>query len=684
MLKRIREFFRKQSRVSQLLVGLNAGQPVWTPVRYDKLANEGFTKNTYVFRCVQLIAMACGGIPWLLYRRRGGLRELESHPLLDLLARPNPQQGQARFIETVVAYLQLAGNSYIERVGPKNGPPKELYVLRPDRIKIIKGTAIQPVAGYEYEVDGMKKRIPAEWVLHLKTFHPLDDWYGLSPIEAAARSIDQNNESKAWNVALLQNGARPSGALVYQGNLMDEQFRRLKQQLEEQYQSAKNAGRALVLDGGLDWKEMSLSPVDMAWLEGLKLSAREIAIAFGVPPELIGDSTNKTYSNYREARQAFYMETILPLMDCLRDELNNWLTPMFGDNLYLDYDRDEIEALQEDREAVWDRVLKAVNAGILTVNEAREVMGYEALPDGDRLQNENPNPVSEEPSEESPKAIEWKAFNLQSNEQKTAYWKAFDQLRVSWEKAVQNQVAKQFRQEARQIRKALTLLTNVNDIESVVHENIDQSAWEKLYQAIYVGIMEDFGERILQGLKSSSYLQSKQRKQSLKQDSDQPQLPPEVFDIWLDEALEFVRATVGERVKQVTDTTKKQIKEAVAEGLIRGESMDEIADRIDALYLEEIIPRSETIARTEVIAASSAGSRYAAKATGLPLKKEWLATRDKRTRPSHRLLDGQIRGIDEPYSNGLMFPGDPTGPPHEVIRCRCAEVYHVIEGGEEE
>lgn len=142
----------------------------------------------------------------------------------------------------------------------------------------------------------------------------------------------------------------------------------------------------MLLEGGLDWKEMGLSPADMHWLEGLKLSAREIAIAFGVPPELIGDSENKTYSNWSESRKAFYEETVLPLMDWLRDELNNWLVPKFGDDrIYVDYDRDEIEALQEDRAAVWERAIKAVEKGILTPNEARLMVGYEEVPGADVL-----------------------------------------------------------------------------------------------------------------------------------------------------------------------------------------------------------------------------------------------------------------------------------------------------------
>jgi len=382
------KMFRKQSQATRALVEMTLGQPVWTTRNYANFAKEGYGSNVYVYACVRQIAMACAGIPWLVYRTAndGTVEELESHPLKELLNGPNPWQGGSEFFESVVGFLMLAGNSYIEAAGPENGPPRELYVLRPDRMKVIAGNSQQLIAGYQYTVGGITVNFKPEEILHLKLFNPLDDWYGMSPIEAAARSIDQNNESRAWNVALLQNSARPPGALITEHELQPDQFERLKEQINHEFTGAKNAGRPLLLEGGLDWKEIGLTPAEMHWLEGLKLSAREIAIAFGVPPELIGDNANKTYSNYKEARQAFYTETVLPLMDSIKGELNNWLIPKFGDKrIYIDYDRDEIEALQEDREAVWARALEAVKTGILTPNEARVMLGYDEVEGGDML-----------------------------------------------------------------------------------------------------------------------------------------------------------------------------------------------------------------------------------------------------------------------------------------------------------
>jgi hypothetical protein len=169
-------------------------------------------------------------------------------------------------------------------------------------------------------------------VRHLKLFNPLDDWYGMSPIEAGAYSIDQHNEAMAWMQALLQNSARPSGALVVSnGNtLSDDNFQRLKAQIEEQYSGSGNAGRPMLLEGGLDWKAMGLSPTDMGIIESKYSSARDVALALGVPPQLLGIPGDNTYSNYAEARLAFWEDTALPMLDYIIQDWNAWLAAPYG------------------------------------------------------------------------------------------------------------------------------------------------------------------------------------------------------------------------------------------------------------------------------------------------------------------------------------------------------------------
>src|SRR4029079_9685812 len=160
--------------------------------------------------------------------------------------------------------------------------------------------------GYEYTVAGRSVRFIDEVasgvrpILHVRLFHPANDHYGMSPIEAAATAIDIHNTASGWNKALLDNSARPSGALVYaaaNGPMTDDQFTRLKGELETSFQGARAAGRPLLLEGGLDWKPLSLTPKDMDFIEAKNVAAREIALAIGVPPMLLGIPGENTYSN---------------------------------------------------------------------------------------------------------------------------------------------------------------------------------------------------------------------------------------------------------------------------------------------------------------------------------------------------------------------------------------------------
>ena len=377
---------QKASRTAHLLAVERGGIARWTPRDYAALAREGYLSNAIVHRCVRLIAENAAACRYLVY---DGAREHDGHPLQQLLAHPNARQDGATFLETLVAHLLLAGNGYVEAV-TLDGVVRELYALRPDRIKLIPG-ADGWAEAYEYSVGGRSVRFdqhasPLPPILHLTLFHPLDDHYGLAPLEAAAMAVDTHNAAARWNKALLDNAARPSGALVYVGPegtvLSEPQFERLKRELTDTYQGAANAGRPLLLEGGLDWKAMAWTPKDMDFLEAKHAAAREIALAFGVPPMLLGIPGDNTFANYQEANRSFWRQTVLPLAGRVGNALAQWLAPLHGDGLRLEIDTDRIEALSGDRAALWQRV---ADAEFLTVNEKREAVGYGPLPDGDRL-----------------------------------------------------------------------------------------------------------------------------------------------------------------------------------------------------------------------------------------------------------------------------------------------------------
>lgn len=370
----------KASATGRVVGVQTSGRVAWSPRDTVSLTRTGFAGNPVGFRSVKLIAEAAAALPLVC---QDMCQRFDTHPVLALIARPNGAQGRAELLEALYAQLLLSGNGYVEAVGGEAGLPQELHVLRSDRMSVVPGADGWPV-GYEYAVSGRKHRFDATQgapICHVRNFHPQDDHYGFSPMQAAATAVDVHNSASRWSKALLDNAARPSGAIIYkgadgQGAMTNDQYERLVSEMESHHQGARNAGRPMLLEGGLDWKPMGFSPSDMEFQKTKEAAAREIALAFGVPPMLIGISGDATYANYQEAHRAFYRLTVLPLATRVTATLAHWLSGFSGELVELKPDLDQVPALSGERDAQWARV---AGADFLTEAEKRALLGLPAV-----------------------------------------------------------------------------------------------------------------------------------------------------------------------------------------------------------------------------------------------------------------------------------------------------------------
>ena len=396
----LQRLFNNQPKVEQknsnMMGYFGVGTEEAKTYKYQDLAKEGYLKNAIVYRCVNEISKGASAVPFMI---KAGDQIIEQHPLIDLLNRPNPLQSYSEFFNSLFGYVLLSGNAYILKVGSDLGKPKELHQLRPDRINI-KGSGNPIPEKYEYVIGGriqntyeVDQENGFSEVKHVKLWNPLDDYYGLSPMSAAAVEVDQFNMASKHNVNLLQNGARPSGAVIFKPqddsgfavNLSESQRQQLLTDLNNRFSGAGNAGRPMLLEGDFDWKEMGLSPKDMDFHALKNMATTDIALCFGVPSQLVGVPDSQTYSNVAEARLALYEETIIPHLRKLASDLNEWLVPMFDDRLTLEFDIDSIPALAERKKKTYENVTSAVREGIMTRNEAREVIGLEPIKGADEL-----------------------------------------------------------------------------------------------------------------------------------------------------------------------------------------------------------------------------------------------------------------------------------------------------------
>jgi HK97 family phage portal protein len=361
------------------------------PRSYEAQVREGYLSNVIAQRAVRMVAEGVASVPFS-----------GSDPAAVALV-TTTSAGQS-LLETVAIHLLLHGNGYVQLLSGDDGIPCELYALRPERIAVEADARGWP-SGFLYKAGSAATRLSPDELIHIRTHHPLDDHYGLGCLGAASGPIAIHNAATKWNKALLDNAARPSGALVYEPGeagttLSPEQFDRLKAEMEASFSGAPNAGRPMLLEGGLRWQSMSLSPTDMDFIALKSGAARDIALAFGVPPMLLGLPGDATYANYREANKALWRSGVLPLAGKMLAALAQGLRPWFpGLEFAVDYDA--IGALAEDRERLW---VQLSAAEFLTLDEKRELAGFAALGGEDvpESEAESGEPEAEAGNDEEP------------------------------------------------------------------------------------------------------------------------------------------------------------------------------------------------------------------------------------------------------------------------------------------
>ena len=334
---------------------------------YSEQFEEVYRRNPVGQRSVRLVAGMLGGLT---------IDAVEGDE------RPSALIQADGLLESIAANLLLHGNAYVQLIADDRDAPAELCRCGPERVSVVSDERGWPVA-YLYRAGGQAVRInradalERQQLAHIKALHPRDDHYGMGCLEAAIAAASVHNRAARWNKALLDNGARPSGALSYEpadGSVLSaDQFQRLKEELASEFSGSGNAGRPLLLEGGLKWQALSLTPADMDFVALKEGAARDIALAFGVPPVLVGLPGDATYANAREAGRALYRQTILPMagriLDALGAMLSDWLGPV-----KLAVDTDQISELADDRAKLWEQVGAA---SFLSDAEKRDMLGFE-------------------------------------------------------------------------------------------------------------------------------------------------------------------------------------------------------------------------------------------------------------------------------------------------------------------
>lgn len=356
---------------------------------YDSLARDGYERNPIIYACVGEIASSVAEPDLVVKRTRGTEEDIlgSDDDLVRLLERPNPDQDQFEFMETLLIHMGLAGEAWIHKVRAGTGRVVQLRLLRPDRVEpVVSKTGI--VQRYEYKIDGVivERAIPPADIVPIRRLHPRDDFRGLSPITVAARFADLDNQGGDYLRSVLNNGGIPRGIMKLKQKTDAKQRDAIKQQWRDKYGGQSGWNDISVMDEDADYQAIGFNPKDADLGSIFGETESRICIAYGVPPILIAAKVGldrSTYSNYETALRAFWQKTLSPIFVRIAAKLTHGVASEFEGDRFIAWDFSGVEALRESEDARHKRANEGWMAGTLTLNEAREIIGLPRLVDGD-------------------------------------------------------------------------------------------------------------------------------------------------------------------------------------------------------------------------------------------------------------------------------------------------------------
>jgi len=695
------------------------GKPQWQRVDYRELAESGFSLNSIIYSAIMYRARAITCAPLRAY---GGETEKPEplpaeHPLSRLVARPNRWQGWAEFDSLLRVYFNLSGNAYVwvKRDGGEMGVPAALIPLRPDRVYEVPKN--KDLLGWLYVPEGRTPHdgvpIPPQDMIHVRLPNPLDPFEGmgagLSPLAPLAKSGDVDNCLTSFLDTFFRQGAMPTGILKVADTVTEDDVARMRARWKELYGGVENWDEIVVLDNVTEYQRVSMTFEEMGF-DGLdERNESRIVAPFGVPPILLGvryGLKHATYSNYAQARQACWEDTLLPENKWFEDEYRYYLQS--DDGGFVAYDYSNVPALQKNMPELIGAAAQLWDRGV-PMNQALRIVGLniEAIAGGDRgylpisvlpVTSEKPaSPVAELPEAEEQAeqaSADWRQLLRKgwTPEQKAMHQKRVDQIAQSWEQAFAEAAEEAFEYDRRGLRAVLSKHKSLSlkEAKTVNWEivNQDWQAWMREHSEPH------WREKFLPLIKAIITEQGEAWAAALGMQWD-------VTNIWAMDWFKEYTLVFAKPINQTTtDTLSKLLNQAEGEGW----TISKVEKRLDLIFRQwmkgdlspeefewfaERLPlhRRELIARTETMRASNMGSHALFKSAGVQLK-EWQATLDDRTRPSHLVAmedyreGGRIGPIplDSPFMVGghaMMYPGDPSAPIEEFANCRCTTLPYI-------
>ena len=641
-----------------------AGHEVWPEWDTQKAIKEGYKVSYILYSVASDLADCVRSVPWRVKKvTKTGVDILDNHELVEMVRSPNVETTFGALMEAVDLYKSLSGNAYLVWSKMSTGDV-DLWTLRPDRVTIVPDEKGH-IARYDYHTPGSSTptQYKPEDILHFKFFDPGSDYYGMAPLQAAARLVDTSNQGMLWNFSAMKNRGRPDLVMAPKTHLEPNQHATLLELLQKRVTGAENARSVVIPSEPMDLLQLSLSPVEMDFLAGLGMYEVGVCKVFHVHPEAIG-ALGATFENKEWAIRAKWEGPVVSRLSEMRAVMNGKFRKPYGTvspnvarpgDIYLDYDLGQTPIASFQQKEAIDRATKVWACGV-PWNQAIATFGLDMEPvEGGDVGylpvNVLPVGTTRDTGARFTRAID----------DGELFWRAVDRKKQGWERGVAVKASELFRKQGKAVAKAVR--SGTIDTDSAI-TSFD-SDWRELVSTVVRAVIKDFGDKTIDDLMG--------RTRDIRAGE---------WDPWSEEVQKWTENHTAENINYIQSTTQQKIRAAVLDGINDGQSMTKIADTIDNIFIDWAAPsdpaittyRAMLIARTEVHSAASYGSHEAARQSGVAQEKKWLDSGDERVRDSH--ISNASAGwipFDQSYPSGQMHPGE--GSAAEVIMCRCVEQF---------
>ncbi len=591
------------------------------------------------------------------YKAQGyEVEEVKEHPFLELMKNVNPIMNAFELWELTQNYMDIMGNCYWYLVRNAVGIPKEIWVLMGQNIKIVPESQ-NLVAGYLYQLGNMANpiRFGKDEVIHFKYPHLSSLYYGYSPLEAAAYSVDSQKYQKRWEINLFKNAATPGITLETEKQMSATAYNRMKKQFDKTYRGVEKAGATLILEEGVKAKKLTLTPQELSFLEGRKLTREEILGIYGVPLTKLGFGETTNRATAEALDYTFAKETVLPRLVRLQEKINEQLICIYDAKLFVQFDnpipRDKDYELKE-------RAINIKN-GVTTINEERQEMGLEEVPWG----NVPLMPMNLYPVSSSPKPIEEGIKKI-----KTPDGDIREQKYQRWLKR-QVVVEKEFTK---------TLKTYFHKQKNLILRNLEailgQRSAGKKDVIDFVLFARSEADNELKKISGPMIRRALDR--GIEFAIEDARVAVE-FDVIRRQSEKWIVQRIDSFVQGVNEESAKKMGASLRTGLEAGESAGQLKERVERYYDFNEDYRSLRIARTESSEAMNEGIVNTYRSAGIE-KKEWLTQAGCCEECDE--LNGTMVSVDGDFGDNVF--GDAMQHPPLHPNCRCSVIASMEELGE--